>query len=256
MNKHELAKIAKRLLYPYGESYEFAGKKLNFEVGSRPIRRKYIDSDNYIVRNDVLQIEYFEKNFGSGDVLWDIGSHHGHYSIFAASVAAGSSQVYSFEPDRDAARVQMSNIKTNKLERKISLRNLAVSNVAGTVQFSSQGGNSNSHLVKENDNGSDSTSIISVPSNTLNGLYRELPTPTFVKIDTEGAEIDIISEASALLSESKIRFICELHPFAWEGMNVSYKDLLQKIEGYNRTITPLDPNFTSADLPYYGTVLF
>ncbi len=255
MNKHGLAKIAKRLLYPYGESYEFAGKKLSFQVGSRPIRRKYIDSDNYIVRNDVLQIEFFEKNFGSRDVLWDIGSHHGHYSIFAAAVAAGNSQVYSFEPDRDAARVQMANIIKNKLDRKISLRNLAVSSISGTVQFSSQGGNSNSHLVKDNSE-SDSANIVSVASNTLNGLYKELPTPTFVKIDTEGAEIDILGEASELLSDKKIRFICELHPFAWEAMNVSFEDLIRKLETYNRTLTPLDPNFTSAELPYYGTVLF
>lgn len=256
MSRHGLAKIAKRLLYPYGESYEFAGKKLQFAVGSRPIRRKYINSENYTVRNDVLQIEYFEKNFGPKDVLWDIGSHHGHYSIFAASAAAGNSQVFSFEPDRDAARVQMANIRMNKLERKISLRNLAVSNIIGEVKFSSQGGNSNSHLVKGNGNTGKSSDIISVPSSTLAALLQELPAPTFVKIDTEGAEIDILREASALLSDRNIKFVCELHPFAWEEMNVSYQDLLNILEPYNRSLTPLDPNFKSTDLPYYGTVLF
>ena len=137
INKHQAVGIVKRLIYPMGEPYIFAGKTLKFKAGSRPVRRKYVTSANYITRNDVLQINYLEKNFGQQDVLWDIGSHYGHYSIFAASVALGTQQVFSFEPNTDARKIQVANLKLNNLQNKVSVFDVAVSNNGGYEHFSS-----------------------------------------------------------------------------------------------------------------------
>lgn len=254
MNTHRLAGLIKKVIFPGGEPYMFRGERLYFQVGSRPLRRKYITSSSDTVRNDILQIEYFEKEFRSDDVLWDIGSHHGHYSIFAASVVNGNNQVYSFEPDTEAMSVQQKNIKRNAFEKKIQAMNVAVGGINGQMMFSSQHGNANSHLVKlpatEDDD------MIAVETVTLNKLLGEIRQPTFVKIDTEGAEIDIIANASQLLSNRSIRFICELHPFAWKNMGVRYEGLLSALGEYGREPLPLDPRKSADDLPFYGSVLF
>lgn len=254
LNKHRWVHTIKQLLYPNGERYRFAGRVLSFAVGSRPIRRKYLKSKSDVVRNDVLQIEYFENNFQPNDVLWDIGSHNGHYSIFAGSVSVGADQVYSFEPDSDARQVQYQNLLLNKLSNKVQLFDTAVSGVDGIVQFSSQRGNANSHVVKSG--GMIEESIINVPSCTLNSLLKKIRKPTFVKIDTEGAEIEILHGASDLLKDQSVKFICELHPFAWPAMNVDYAELVEILSSYGRTIVPLDPDKKVSDLPFYGTVLF
>lgn len=254
LNRSKLIDYAKKILYPNGEPYTFNGRKLQFVPGTRPIRRKYLNSSNDVVRNDVLQINFFERYFKSGDILWDIGSHSGHYSIFAASIAKGPKQVFSFEPDITAREVQQKNIRLNHLEDRIKLSDLAVSNVKGTLRFKSMGGNANSHIIKDSqDNQPD---IITLTSTTINSLLDELPEPTFVKIDTEGAEIDILKAGTKLLEKREVRFICELHPFAWNSFNVRYEEFETILNKYNRKISLLDTQKDPASLPYYGTVLF
>jgi FkbM family methyltransferase len=255
MNYHNLVKAAKVFLYPNGESYVFGKNVLRFKAGSRPIRRKYIDSQNDVVRNDLLQIEYFEKYFTPDDILWDIGSHNGHYTVFAASVVQGSNQVFSFEPDHIARDIQIENLRLNNLTSRAAVFNIAVSNKNGLLKFQFQGGDSNSHIVEDNFNAA-GAEIITVESKTINSLLQELPRPTFVKIDTEGAEIDILSEATLLLSDNNVKFICELHPFAWESFKSSYDEFVNLLKEFNRDLKLLDNSKQIEDLPFYGTVLF
>lgn len=244
----------KKFIYGRSEKYKFNGNGLLFKTGSRPIRRKYRDSANSVVRNDVLQIEYFEKEFGPSDVLWDIGSHFGQYSLFAASVAGGKNQVFSFEPDADAKKIQLENIKLNDMWEKIRILDCAVSDSNGILRFKSEKGNSNSHLIK--DESDEAADVISVPSRSINSLLSELPEPTFVKIDAEGAEIDILQAASDLLQKKSVRFICELHPFIWNKFQVTYDQFEAIIKKFGRKLELLDPNKRVKDLPFYGTVLF
>jgi FkbM family methyltransferase len=254
MNRHSFITAFKGIIYSKGEGYVFNNKRLLFAVGSRPVKRKYINSASDVVRNDVLQINYFEQHFKPEQVLWDIGSHHGHYSIFAASISKGSGQVFSFEPDSVARERQKKNIKLNQLENKITISDMAVSDHNGTLHFHALGGNANSHIIKD-DNFSDNNTI-EVKTKTLDTLAKELPLPNYIKIDTEGAEIDILKAGGSLLENRNITFICELHPFAWDSFNVKYDDFLAILKKYNRQVRLLDTNKKPGDLPYYGTVLF
>jgi FkbM family methyltransferase len=254
MNRHSIATSLKRIIYSKGEPYVFNNKKLLFTVGSRPVKRKYIDAESDVVRNDVLQINYFEQNFTPNHVLWDIGAHNGHYSIFAASIAKGNGQVFSFEPDSVAREIQVKNIRLNQLENKITVSDMAVSDHNGTLQFQALGGNANSHILKDGSFSDNNT--VEVKSKTLDTLGRELPMPTYVKIDTEGAEIDILRAGGTLLANKDITFICELHPFAWDAFKVSYNDFLEILKKYDRQVKLLDSRKKMEDLPYYGTIIF
>lgn len=250
-----IVNLVKRVLYLYGEPYSFKNKKLHFSVGSRPVRMKYIDSDNDIVRNDVLQIQYFQKNIKDNDVLWDIGSHHGHYSIFAASLVNGNNQVFSFEPDAAARAVQRKNIDLNKFGQKIKLFDFAMSGSDGDIFFNSQGGNANSHIIKNISN-LNRGKVVTIRGRSIDSLLLELPKPTFVKIDTEGAEIDILKGAANLLAMKDVTFICELHPFAWPQFGVQFSDFTSILSKSDRCIELLDHKKSFDQLPYYGTVLF
>lgn len=254
MNQHKIILSLKKIVFGKTESYKFFGKNLNFLTGTRPIKRKYISSQNDVVRNDVLQINYFEENFKPHDVLWDIGSHNGHYSIFAAAIAAGNNQVFSFEPDETAFQMQTKNIAANSLQEKIRLVNIAVAGENGTLLFNSQNGNSNSHIVK--DFSEEVATVTKVTAKTINTLLEEIPRPTFVKIDTEGAEIDILRNANDLLLDKNIRFICELHPFAWKSFRVEYSEFEMLMQKYGREIKLIDTNKEVSNLPFYATVLF
>jgi len=254
MHLEDLKLLVKKIIHGKTEKYQFGNKNLLFKTGSRPVRRRYIDSPSDVVRNDVLQINFIEKNFRPNDVLWDIGSHHGHYSIFAAVMANGEAQVFSFEPDAAARQVQMQNITFNHLEGKIKVSNAAVSNAVGVLSFLQMNGNSNSHILSKHE--TKHGDIVDVESVTLNYLFEKLPKPTFVKIDTEGAEINILSAADQLLADPKINFVCELHPFAWDNYGVNYGEFESIIRRFGRQIRVLDEHRNISQLPYYGTVIF
>ena len=254
MSIHSIAAAIKKIIYAKGEPYLFSHSTLKFYPGTRPIKRKYINANNDVVRNDVLQINYFEKHFKPNDIFWDLGSHNGHYSIFAASIVNGNNQVFSFEPDPVASKVQEANIKLNNFQQKINLLKIAVSNTNGILLFDAQDGNSTSHIIKNKQVGKGT--VVEVSTKTIDTLLQELPEPTFIKIDTEGAEIDILKTADILLANPNIKFICELHPFAWDGFGVKYQEFTDILKKHNRTLSLLDTNKKIADLPYYGTVLF
>jgi FkbM family methyltransferase len=249
-----LVKAIKNILFIRGEKYDFSGISLRFLANTRPARMVYLESGNDIVRNDLLQIKFLEKQFKPGQVIWDIGSHYGHYSIFAASVSEHKDRVYSFEPDAKARIVQEKNIAMNSLQDRIKIMDVAVSKEDGIVDFLELNGNSNSHIIN-GDMVTDSK-VRRITSRSLDSLLKEIPCPDFVKIDTEGAEIDILFGGSALLSNPKVNFICELHPFAWDAFGVTYAAFVDLMQKHNRTITLLDARKKSSDLPFYGTVLF
>jgi FkbM family methyltransferase len=252
INKHKLIVILKYIFLGKYENYVFANLNLKFKIGTRPIKRKYLNAHNDVVRNDVLQINYFESNFKHDDVLWDIGSHNGHYAIFAAAIAQQNNQVLAFEPDSIARLVLIENIALNNLNNKIQVFPFAISNINGEVNFDQQNGNANSKIIK----GTHVFTNSNVKSYTLDTLCDNYRIPTYIKIDVEGAEIDIINEAKTLLINPNVKFIVELHPFAWADFNVSYDMLVKQLEKYNRKITPLDPQKKMNELPFYGTVLF
>jgi|694.fasta_scaffold11882_16 FkbM family methyltransferase len=252
--KYSLVKLIKEVVYPKGEPYSFNGRTLKFKANCRPVKRKFLNYPSDVVRNDVLQINYLENTFKPSDILWDIGSHAGHYAVFAASIVKGENQVFSFEPDSSARKSQMETIQLNKFSPKIKVFDFAVSDQDGVIQFLDQGGNANSHILKK-DSGEDGK-ITKMNCRSLNSLLKELPAPSFVKIDTEGAEIDILKGASELLKNSSVKFICELHPFAWDHFGVTYSEFTDILAAHGRTITLLDDRKSLSELPYYGTVLF
>ncbi|MBK8510780.1 MAG: FkbM family methyltransferase [Saprospiraceae bacterium] len=173
MNQHSFVIALKKIFFSKGEPYLFNGKNLKFLPGTRPCLRKYIGSNSDVVRNDILQIEYFEMNFTPQDILWDIGSHYGHYSIFAASIVNEANRVFSFEPDKDAMTIQRRNIALNGFKNKIKPFDLAVSNITGNLQFNALDGNANSHIVKVAD--AAHVNMLTVKSKTINDLLEEIP---------------------------------------------------------------------------------
>lgn len=83
---------------------------------------------------------------------------------------------------------------------------------------------------------------------------RNLGCPAFIKIDTEGAEINILRGALKLL-RSDTTIICELHPYAWDEFSTSFEELLLLVRESGKTIEYLDPAMRIQDGPYYGATI-
>jgi FkbM family methyltransferase len=83
---------------------------------------------------------------------------------------------------------------------------------------------------------------------------QQLGSPNLIKLDTEGAEINILRGAREVM-RSNATIVCELHPYAWEEFNTSFAELLSMIKECGRSIRYLDNSYRIEDGPLHGTVI-
>jgi hypothetical protein len=64
----------KKIIYRgSGERIQYGGRKLYFIPGTRPVKLKYINDMDIVVRNEALQIKFFLDNVKAGDFCIDVG---------------------------------------------------------------------------------------------------------------------------------------------------------------------------------------
>lgn len=145
-----------------------------------------------------------------GDVFFDVGANDGYFTLLGASLVGGEGHVYSFEPSPSS----YGRFRPEADKRKnITFEQKALFDKAGEVPFLDFGelerGGSSSVLAdyilgarpELNKVGG---RRISVPSVTLDEYAREKGIkPSFLQIDTEGSEYEILRGASRVLKECK-----------------------------------------------------
>jgi FkbM family methyltransferase len=254
--KYKIVNQVKSLLYGNkGEPYTYFDHTLRFKVGTRPARMKYIDSEYWDVRNDLLQLAYLKEIFTQDCVLWDIGACYGEYGIIVATMLENkANKVFCFEPDEVAARVLKENLRLNGLEQAVTVFESAVGEKTGKIVFENLNGSTTSHIAFTNDASSPNSRVVDCIA--LNELSASLPEPTLVKVDIEGAELKMLLSDTGLFQNKKIKFLVELHPWAYPEFKADFEKLCEKITSSGREISLLDEKKNKADLPFYGTIVF
>ena len=256
--RHHVAAGFKRLYYGRrGEPYHIPGQTLRYLPGTRPVRLRYIGSDNAVVRYDALQVQLLSTQLNEGDTAIDIGAHHGVYSVIMAARCGYSGKVVAFEPDPYARAVLQKNVALNPSIKPPVVEACACSDTIGEVTLYSRCGNSQSSLARSAVEFQDAQSSeeIRVPVVTLDSyLQRHTLNPRWIKIDAEGAEIRILQGATQTLAGGG-NIVCELHPYAWPEFGNSFGQLKQIAEAAGRRIRYLGQSADVGEQAEYGTVI-
>ena len=162
-------------------------------------------------------VEKFTQLIVNDDIVFDIGASVGLITLHSA-LFAKLGKVYSFEPDPDTMYRLKHNVSLNDFSNVVLVPK-AVSDFVGVVSLFTDGSSGKAPTMREqiNRKGSPKT-IITVPTTTLDSeiLAGNLPLPTILKIDIEGAEYLCLNGSQMLLSGklgNKPRLIfMELHP--------------------------------------------
>ncbi|MBI5774601.1 MAG: FkbM family methyltransferase [Verrucomicrobia bacterium] len=116
------------------------------------------------------------------DTFWDVGAHFGYYSLLASrTLSAG--RCIAFEPDANNRWYLEHHVQWNKLSNVTTLP-FALAAADATRPFGGSG-TGGARL-----NGGS----LQVPTRTIDSLVQSgtCPAPTFMKIDTEGAEAEVV----------------------------------------------------------------
>ena len=253
-------KYAKLMLYSSkGEPIAYAGHRLRYVVGTRPVRMEYLNAADVTTRNDAKQLKFFLDHVKEGDIVLDIGGHNGQYAVLFSSLVGPRGAVVTFEPDECAIKILRRNLALNPCTTNVTVEKLALADKSGSHSFFSRGGDSMSSLARSG-LGSNATAT-DVTEHTVETIAlddyliaKQLGFPQWVKLDTEGAEVTILRGARKLLKSGTV-VVCELHPYAWKEFGTSFEELLEIVSESGRTIEYLDGDLKIADGAVYGAVI-
>ena len=163
--------------------------------------------DDFVGERPVL--EDVLRSLDQGDVFYDIGANVGTYTCFVAS-KLGPGQTVAFEPEPNNVERLSENLSLNHLNAMIE--QVALSDQNGTVELALEGDESGegTHAIA-----TDSTQhTIEVEIATGDSIVdrRELPDPTVLKIDVEGAELSVLRGMKETLREHCRLVYVEVHP--------------------------------------------
>ena len=156
-------------------------------------------------------VEALEQHLKPGVCFYDIGSHIGFYAIAASKIVGRSGAIYSFEADpTNGERLRM-NIKRNEADN-IDLVEAAVTGCAREwtsferLDASRMGGRISTDGINPR------AEVLRVRALCLDDFVNEgYRPPDLIKIDVEGAELDVLHGSKKILQQWSPRIICELH---------------------------------------------
>lgn len=197
---------------------EFSTSIINHESSLDPINNiRHI----YYTEYDV--ISRFTHDINEDDLFFDIGANLGVYSVFAGK-EVDTGKIISFDPQPKITRALYQNLDRNC--EKYELYQIAASDESGFAKMD-----------PEFSAGSDikSDSGLNVKTERMEEfiIQSETEAPTIVKIDVEGAEIEVLEGFGNLLTEIEILYI-EIHSQSNEEIMQLLRSNFEKIEEVNR----------------------
>ena len=176
-----------------------------------------------------------------GDVIVDVGAHIGLYTIMGSRRVGQDGQVIAIEVDPGNFEMLNHNIELNNLTNVIPFNSIAYSKEMemALVDYASM-------MIDENGKPQAKEKTVAVHVNTLDNLLQQngIREVNWIKIDVEGAELEVLKGAHDILSNSRdISVLIEIHDISHlykpilEFLNLyDFKIEFEKIydEGYQR----------------------
>jgi FkbM family methyltransferase len=172
---------------------------------------------NCALRFDEKLLNNAAETVRPGNVVWDVGANMGLFSLAAAGLAGPTGHVYALEPDEVMTRLLRRSARINPgsapveviscaVSETISLAHLNIARRSRTSNFLEGFGMSQTGGVRE---------VETVLTISLDWLAQKIALPDVLKIDVEGAELDVFRGASQMFKAKRPSLIFEMDDSHW-----------------------------------------
>lgn len=149
-----------------------------------------------------------------GDNVWDVGANVGVFSVAAAALSL-TGQIVAIEADIWLASLlsRTARLPANAAYN-ISVLPVAAFSTAGVASFAiAARGRASSHLagISGNSQAGGVRETVEVPTLPLDSLLARYAPPRIIKIDVEGAEVDVLRGMDRILREIRPVLYCEVN---------------------------------------------
>jgi FkbM family methyltransferase len=151
------------------------------------------------------------KYLQTGGVFYDVGAHIGILSMFAAQLVGKQGAVFAFEPDPQNAKRIDEHVSRNMLGQ-LQVVPYAVWSSPGCLQFARASAHSSRNQgAVVTDSRANGENTIEVEAIALDDFAKRHLSPTLIKVDVEGAEIDVLRGSEEIFAQTRPVLICEVH---------------------------------------------
>ena len=155
--------------------------------------------------SEVRLAGYLIKNLIPGSVFIDVGAHYGYFTRLAAHLVGNNGAVYAFEPSSDTYKVLNSNCAGSS--NIVSIKKIVGDTIGekAFLSFASLHSEYASTDIHQYENEAwfenAKPSIMQVESTTIDDFAKmEKIIPSFIKVDAEGGELNVLRGAKNILS--------------------------------------------------------
>jgi FkbM family methyltransferase len=170
-----------------------------------------------------------------GTVALDVGANVGAYALVLGQWVRPGGRVYAFEPAAEAFAGLARHVTLNRLDGIVVPLNVAVAESTGRAAFAVDGVSGANRL----GHGAETVETV-----TLDDFCaREGLRPTVVKVDVEGAELEVLRGARETIRAAGpgLVLLVEMHPTLWRELGISKHDLQAELERQGLRAEPLRP---------------
>lgn len=178
--------------------HRFKWSGLEFEVASFPEEERAI-------------LDYFRWfRPEPGQTVFDLGANCGLSTYYLSQAVGPSGRVVAFEPDPINYEILRRNISRHALPNVVPVRQ-AIAAHSAVLRFHSEG-TIGSTLAHQSNRGTTGTSI-EVEAVSLVDACHKYGTPAFIKMDIEGAELEVLASSRAFLRQTDIHFAIDTNHY-------------------------------------------
>jgi len=161
-------------------------------------------------------------------IVIDAGASLGDYTLIYSKLIGKRGKVITFEPNKKAFNLLLKNIEANKVSNVIALR-MALWNEEGTISIKEGNFSTLDKISSEKEN------TYRVKAITLDSIVKKLKLKRvdLVKIDVEGAEVQVLKGSLETIRRFHPKIIVEVH----EWLGVKSNEIMQLLKKYGYKLT-------------------
>lgn len=180
-------------------------------------------------------VEFLAEHCRPGDIAFDVGANVGYHTMLLSRLVGPEGRVVAFEPVPTTAGWLEETLRCNDLTNvTVVCTALGASTGVASMRVGPASEAGLAHLVDSTtgyrSHFTEETRVIDVPIVSIDQLLAagELPIPSLIKIDVEGAELQVLRGASETLASVRPTVVTEL----WGSVNVREGRRLLESSGY------------------------
>lgn len=145
-----------------------------------------------------------EKTITPGSIVFDLGAQAGFYTLLSSVLVGPQGKVFAFEPLPPNLVYLKKHLRLNNITN-VTIIEAAVSDAPGIAAFEEGARSTQGHI---SPHGGLQVKTVSLDDLTSSG---KIPYPDFMKVDVEGAEVQVLDGAASLLRRGHPTIFLETH---------------------------------------------